>query len=133
MNYARHLRTYSENQIHTADPGTRLLMLYQGAIYFVGRAKSSLHEGDIGEKGRYILRAHNIISEFLASLDFEIGGEIARNLESLYRYMLDQLTVANLNNDPNPLETVVSLLTTLKDGWEGALAVVRKPASPEGV
>jgi flagellar protein FliS len=129
MSYARHLQTYRENQVYTADKGTILLMLYQGAIDFLRRARASLDNGDIVEKGRCVSRAHAIISEFLASLDFAVGGEVAQNLEALYVFMLDQITLANLNNDPKPLEVVISLLSTLKEGWEGAIAAEKKRAA----
>ena len=82
--------------------------------------------GDMADKGREILRANDIINQFLASLDYEIGGELAHNLEGLYRYMLDQMLIANVNNDPAPLAIVVSLLSTLKGGWEEAIATQRK-------
>lgn len=131
MSYARYLQTYRENRVYTADPGTILLMLYQGAIDFLKRAKASLDSGDMVEKGRYISQAHAIISEFLASLNFEAGGELAQNLEGLYVFMLDQITTANLNNDPKPLEVVVSLLSTLKEGWEGAIAAERRRVARE--
>lgn len=129
MNFARHLQTYRENQFHTADAGTILLMLYQGAIDFLNQAKTHLENGNIAEKSRLISRAHAILSELLVSLNHEVGGEVARNLESLYLFMLEQLTTANLQNDPKPLEMVVSLLVTLKEGWEGAIAAVRKRAA----
>ena len=129
MSYDRYLQTYRENQVHTADPGTILLMLYQGAIDFLRRARASLENGDLAEKGRYIGRAHAILSEFLANLNLEAGDELTQNLESLYLFMLDQLTTANLNNDPQPLEVVLSLLVTLKEGWEGAVAAEKKRAA----
>ncbi|HXK28728.1 MAG TPA: flagellar export chaperone FliS, partial [Candidatus Binatia bacterium] len=73
-----------------------------------------------------ILRANDIINQFLASLDYDAGGEIAQNLEGLYRFMLDQILLANVNNDPRPLVTVSGLLSTLKSGWEEAVAAQRK-------
>ena len=39
--------------------------------------------------------------------------------------MLDQMLIANVNNDPAPLAVVVSLLSTLKVGWEEAIAAQR--------
>lgn len=132
MSYTRHLQTYKENQIQTADPGTVLLMLYDGAIDFVKRAKASVAKGDAAEKGQFILKAHDIIAEFLTALDFEVGGDMARDLERLYVYMLDQLTIANLNNDPKPLDEVISLLSTLKEGWQEAVAAGRKRSAEEG-
>ena len=129
MSYARYLQTYRENRVQMADPGTILLMLYQGAIDFLRRAKTGMENGDVVEKGECILRAHAIISEFLASLDLQAGGELAQNLEGLYAFMLDQITIANLDNDAKPLETVISLLSTLKEGWEGAIAAQRNQAA----
>ena len=126
MSNVRQLHAYKENQITTTDPGTVLLMLYQGAIDAVDRAAAHLAEGNMAEKGMCILRANDIINQFLASLDYEAGGEIAQNLEGLYRFMLDQILLANANNDPRHLVTVSGLLSTLKSGWEEAVIAQRK-------
>ena len=80
----------------------------------------------------HILRANDIINQFIASLDHDVGGEIAQNLDALYRYMLDQILLANVKNDPQPLDTVISLLTTLKSGWEEAVAGQRKKVALGG-
>lgn len=45
---------------------------------------------------------------------------------TVYRYMLDQILLANVNNDPQPLDTVIVLLTALKSGWEEAVTSQRK-------
>jgi flagellar protein FliS len=132
MTTVRRLRVYRENQITTADPGTVLLMLYQGAIDALIRAEKSMAAGRMAEKGKDILRANDIISQFIASLDHDAGGAIAENLEGLYRYMLDQILIANVNNDPKPLATVVSLLSTLQSGWEEAIAAQRKKVALAG-
>ena len=126
MSQLRHVQTYRQNQVQTADPGTVLLLLYQGAIDALERASEAIARGDAVEKGRHIRRAHNIILEFLTSLDLEAGGEVAANLERLYVYMLDCVTAANIGNTAGPLEEVVSLLRTLQTAWQGAVAEQRK-------
>lgn len=128
MTAVRQLQTYKENQITTTDPGTVLLLLYQGAIDALNRATAFMAAGNMADKGKQILKANDIINQFIASLDFEVGGELAHNLDGLYRFMLDQILVANVRNDPQPIGTVVSLLTTLKSGWEEAVASQRKRA-----
>jgi flagellar protein FliS len=120
------IEIYKKNQVYTADRGTLLLMLYDGAIDFLGRAREHLENGRIADKGVYISKAHAIIAELLNSLDFNAGGEIARSLEALYRFMLDQLMQAHLGNNAKPIHDVISLLSTLKQGWEEAVAQLRR-------
>src|ERR1051325_5295087 len=129
MNNLRQLQTYRDNQLTTTDPGTVLLMLYQGAIDAVKQAKVDMACGNMASKGREILRATDIINEFIASLDYELGGDLAHNLEALYRYMLDQLLAANAYNDYQALDSVLSLLVTLKSGWDEAVVAQRKKAA----
>jgi flagellar protein FliS len=126
MTALRQLQAYKETQITTADPGTVLLLLYQGAIDALNRGAAFMAAGNMADKGKQILRANDIINEFITSLDFQLGGELAQNLEALYRFMLQQILIANASNDPKPLTTVVSLLSTLKSGWEEAIASQRK-------
>ena len=120
------LQAYKRNQLTTTDSATALLMLYQGTIDSLNRAQASMAAGDMADKGREILRANDIINQFLVSLDYETGGELINNLEALYLYMLEQILLANAKNDPAPLIVVVSLLSTLKAGWEEAIATQRK-------
>jgi flagellar protein FliS len=124
--YQTPARAYRQNHVYTADRGTILLMLYQGAIDFLQKAKSALSEGDLAAKGTYVSKAHAIISEFLSSLNHEAGGDLSQKLEDLYRFMLDQLMEAHLSNDERPLEVAISLLETLKEGWEGAVVQARQ-------
>ncbi len=132
MSNLRQLQLYKQNQIATADPGKILLMLYEGVIDALKRATQHLAAGNMAEKGTCILQAHDIITQFVVSLDYEIGGELAYNLETLYRYMLDQMLRANVKNDPGPLGEVISLLSTLKDGWESAVVAQRRRAAQGG-
>jgi len=124
--YQSQAQVYQRNQYVTADRGTVLLMLYQGAIDFLKKAKSRLNEGDLEAKGTYIAKAHAIISEFLTSLKRDADSDLPRKLEDLYRFMLDQLVQAHLSNDSKPLDDVISLLETLLEGWQGAVIQARK-------
>ncbi|MBL4609427.1 MAG: flagellar export chaperone FliS, partial [Pseudomonas sp.] len=53
------------------------------------------------------------------ALDLEKGGEVAANLDSLYAYILQRLSMANLKNDPAILDEVAALLRDVKEGWDG--------------
>jgi flagellar protein FliS len=124
--YQPQVAAYKRNQYYTADRGTVLLMLYEGAIEFLQRAKERMGEGDVAGKGNYISKSHAIVSEFIGSLNHEVGGELSRKLEDLYRFMLDQLVEANVSNDAKPLDNVIALLQTLQQGWQGAVTQARQ-------
>ena len=124
--YQPHVETYKRNQFFTADRGTVLLMLYQGAIDFLKQAKERMAEGDAEAKGNFISKAHAIISEFITSLNHDVGGEVSRNLEDLYRFMLDQLMAAHVGNETKPLDNVIGLLAGLQQTWEQAIVKARQ-------
>jgi flagellar protein FliS len=124
--YQSQVDVYKRNQYYTADKGTVLLMLYQGAIDFLKKAIERLQEGDLAGKGIYVSKTHAIISEFITSLNHDVGGELSRNLEDLYRFMLDQLMQAHVGNDPKPLQDVIGLLENLLEGWQAAVIQARQ-------
>ena len=72
-------------------------------------------------------KAHDIINELLNTLDFEVGGNIAKDLERLYNFMTEQLVKANLDSSKEPLQTVQKLLETLLEGWKGAVDTAPRP------
>jgi flagellar protein FliS len=120
------LQKYKQTSVTSASREKLLLMMYEAAIKFTKKAVIACEIKDIGERGINIGRAYDIIMELNNTLNFEVGGEIAKNLESLYVYMTDQLTQANINGDPAPLHTVLKLLNTLNDGWIKAVDSLKK-------
>ncbi len=112
---------YKNNQIATASREQILLMLYDGAIRFCKQAKKAIEKDDTAAKGKFLSKAMAIITEFSNSLDHKIGGEIAANLDGLYAYMLKELSLANINNDPNPIDTTCNMLCELRATWAEAI------------
>jgi len=110
-------QAYQAGQVGSADPLRIIILLYEGAIRFVRQAEQRFQ--DPATRGQALGRAHRIISELLTSLDHEEGGEIARNLDGLYRFALDAITRANVEMDPALLPPVVDVLTKLLEGWTG--------------
>lgn len=115
-----------DSSVTAADPHKLILLLYQGALLAISAARSQMLRKDllkdpaaIAAKGKSISHAILIIDEGLrASLDQNIGGELARNLSALYEYMTQRLLVANLKNDVTALDEVSRLLSDLKGAWE---------------
>ncbi|HED17024.1 MAG TPA: flagellar export chaperone FliS [Gammaproteobacteria bacterium] len=102
-----------------ATPYRLVQMLMEGALERVSKAKGTMQRHDFIEKGRYITSAMSIIDGLRGSLDFEVGGEIAVNLDNLYEYMNRRLMEANTSNNPDLLDEVSQLMSTIKEGWDG--------------
>jgi flagellar protein FliS len=123
MNATIATRTYAkvatESGALVADPHKLISMLYQGALLAIANAKNGMMRNDVPAKGAAITKAIDIIGEgLLASLDKNVGGELAHNLAALYEYMNVRLLTAHLNNDITILDEVTRLLSDLKDAWD---------------
>lgn len=114
------LKVYKETQIKTANQGKLIIMLYEGAIKNLNLALESLKAKH--QKFDYvsncIMKTQDILAELMVSLNLNKGGEIARNLFSLYIFMNRQLLSANLKKESKPLEEVKRMLTELRDAWK---------------
>ena len=115
---SRYHNQYRKNEISTSSQGRLIIMMYEGAIKFSTMALQSIEKGDIASQGKYINKTHDIINELSLALDLKKGGEVALRLESLYQYMLSQLTLANIKSDRKSLEDVVKILSPLAEAWE---------------
>ncbi len=110
-------QSYQKTQVITAKPEKILVMLYEGAIKFNKLAQARMRENNIAEKGKYIGKVLSIIAELMNTLDHEVGGEVAADLENLYIFLMDQLIEANQTNQLAPLEAVERILITLHAAW----------------
>jgi len=130
LNTMNPLRSYKETQIKTATPGKLILMMYDGAIKNLNQALQDMED----EHRRYdsisnsLIKVQDIIAELMISLDFERGGEIAKNLFGLYVFMNQRLLDGNIKKDKAPLEEVKTLLIELRGAWAEAADKAGVPA-----
>ncbi len=115
------LGAYKKTSVQTASKEQILLMLYQAAIKNCKKAIEAIETNNINDKGVYIGKLQDIVIELSNSLDFDVGGDIAKELSTLYDYILHSSTQANINIDKKPLEGVLSVLDTLYTGWTEAV------------
>jgi flagellar protein FliS len=112
------IATYRQHATTTQTRGRLIVLLYEGAIKFLKQAKRELQAGNFAAKGQHINRAMDILNELDASLNMEVGGEIATNLRRLYQFMFRHLTEANSRRDPERIQDVIDCLTDLNEGWK---------------
>ena len=105
-------------QVSEADPHRLIQMLMEGGLQRIVQARGAMEHGNIALKGELIGKAMGIIGGLRDGLDTEKGGEMAANLDNLYAFMQQRLSLANLQNDPAILDEVAGTLREIKLGWD---------------
>lgn len=131
--YRNSIRAYCKTTVITADPGKLVIMCYEGAIEQLKIAKIKYQGKDYEAKFKALTKATNLIDELLYSLDFEKGGSIARNLESLYNYMTHRILQADVNRDIDGIDEVIGILTDLLSVWKEIIAGQSRKFQPESI
>ena len=119
------LGAYKKTSVETASKEQILLMLYQAAIKNCKKGIEAIENKNLAKKGEYIGKMQDIIFELSNSLDFEVGGDVAKELASLYDYILYSSTQANIKIDKTHLEGCLRVLNTLYDGWTEAIKQIK--------
>ncbi len=110
-------QSYQNVQVATIDRGKLLLMMYEGAIKFLTHAKEGVEAKDIPKFARFLSKGQAIIAELMNTLDFEKGGDIARDLDRLYDFMLFYLTEANIQKDGAKIGRVIALIEIISGAY----------------
>ncbi len=122
---------YSNNHIATASPEQILIMLYDGAIRFTRQAIAASEQNDQTAKLGRISKVFAIVVEFSNTLNHDIGGQIAADLDGLYQFMLRELGKARNETDEKSLRVVEDLLVDLRKTWGEAIIKNKKETNQQ--
>lgn len=129
------LNAYRSTSVKTASQGKLIVMLYDEAIKQMAIAEVELRK----DKVKYdfvhnaISKTQDIITELMASLDFDKGGEISQNLYNLYMFFNRQLVQANIDKNVTPITEVRKFMSDLREAWvaiEGTVVINDSQVSP---
>lgn len=115
---------YQQSNVRTVSREKLLLMLFDGAIGFAKASRSRLDAGDSIGFREYLVKCQAIVSEFLSTLDMKVGGEVALNLQQLYLFLIDHMNQANLKKSGRHMDDVARILTTIREGFDGAIRIL---------
>lgn len=108
-----------------------VIKLYGGALKFLANAKRGIAEKSPRIRWENISKVMAIVDELNCALDMDRGGRLASQLDSLYRYVMDRLSTANMKNDLQALDQAENILETLKEGFEGAYYQMKHAGSTQ--
>ena len=125
MDSANKLNAYRTNAVGSASPESLVVMLYDGAIRFLGAALRAFEHDDPLDFNltvhTNITKTQEIIRELNHALDLENGGELGQSLTSLYYYFDQRLQEANIKKDRAIIEEILSRISELRDAWSESL------------
>jgi len=137
---ANPLAAYRETRIKTASPGQLVVMLYDEAIKQSDAAiallgpESKPRPEDIERINVALGKAQDVVTELMASLDFDAGGELARDLFALYVWFGREMLEANIRKEVGRVSAVRTMLAELREAWADAASKAQGGSSaPVGV
>ena len=126
MGYTEAYTAYQKANVTTASQGHLIVLLYEAAVKNMEAAaapigaEGKIKAGDIERFGILIQKTQSIITELQVSLDMEKGGNISKNLMSLYVFFNSELTDANINHNKEKINSVCTMMKELLDSWQMA-------------
>jgi len=114
---ARGAEAYRQTEVQSRSPLELVVMLYDGALRFIGEAREAIERHDLPAKRGAMSRALAVVSELQSTLNLAEGGQVAASLDGLYTYVNGRLLDANMKGDVAALDECVRLITPLRDAW----------------
>jgi flagellar protein FliS len=120
--YGNYHSTNLDAQTARASPVELVLLLTDGLLDELARARAHIVGKRYELKAASIDKCVEIVNGLASSLDFEQGGEVVENLSRLYDFCAARLHGAGIKMDPSMIDEVVQILTTIRQGWLGVQA-----------
>lgn len=105
-------------QVAAATPHQLVMMMFNGLADELVRARSHIVAKRYERKAQSINKCIDILNALTSALDYDKGGELARNLASLYDYCVHRLYEASHSLSTEMIDEVDALLAELREGWQ---------------
>ena len=92
-------------------------MLFDGLVDAMMALRGHIVHQSLQAKSIQVNKVQRILLGLQSSLDFERGGEVARNLDELYRYVIRRLVHVHADNDVESLDEITGIMSEIRDAW----------------
>ncbi len=119
--------------VQGADPHQLVNLLFDALLQSMNQARGALERGDMETKAKALSKAVRILEEGLrGGLNLQEGGELAQQLQAVYAYSVQQLTLANMRNDDALITEVTGLIEPVAQSWKDIRGTALQPATGPG-
>ncbi len=115
-NNARAATAYREREVMTASPARLVVLVYDHVLANLNRAKVARDVKRTDVQLEAIGKAREGLAELLVTLDLEKGGAIAKQLQSLYTFMLTELVDA-AKMDAKRFDRIIAMVNDLREAF----------------
>ena len=110
---------YQSNSVDTMSPGRLIVALYERLLLDLKRGVEAIVREDIAETHALLVHAQDIVGELRDSLDVD-AWPAAKQLASLYDFVISELIEANVDKDASRVVACHDLLLPLCEAWREA-------------
>ena len=131
--YNKYIKQYQTSNITTATPEKLMIMLLDGAVQFLQKAKIAIIEKNLKERATNIESARKIVRELMRTIDLENGNDVSKSLFKLYNRMAMKLIKANVTKNIGLIDEVLEDLSNIRWGFQKAIDIQNGIVSVEEV
>ena len=122
---------YQQNSAFGASPVGQVVALYDTIVRDLQRAIAAVEAGQIEKRVNATNHALMVIGELQGVLDFERGGEVARNLNNFYDVTRPMVTNASMSNSREKFQELVDMFTRIRGAWAHVERTIAPSVPPE--
>ena len=131
--YNKYIKQYQTSNITTATPEKLMILLFDGALQFLQKAKTAINENNLKERAENIEGARKIIRELMRTIDLENGNDVSKKLFRLYNKMAMNLIRANVQRSTEKIDEVITDITNIRWGFQKAIEIQNGTTTVEEV
>lgn len=123
--------TYRENAVRSATPIELVVILFDAAIEDMRRAVCAIQASDVEERANAVRHAMLILQQLQGTLDFERGGQVAKQFEQFYNLIRAKLLESQLRNSHELMGQQIQFMSEVRDCWvEAKKRIEPTPPAP---
>ena len=112
--------TYRENAVRSATPIELVVILFDAALDDLRRAASAIHSSNVEERAAAVRHAMLILQQLQGTLDFDKGGQVARQFEQFYNLIRAKLLESQLRNSAELMQQQIQFMSEIRECWAEA-------------
>ncbi len=110
-------QSYREATVRGASPVELVVRLYEQVIEDLRQAAIAIEHNDIMLRTKRIKHAILVVGHLQSSLDFAMGGKVARDLDSFYNAVRQSLVWVQFHPSKRGVTQLITDLLAVREAW----------------